>query len=363
MSSAGDTPPNWSRALERLTALQPVKRGSLPTTTLIHNPPFRLLHYPPPTDAPRPTRQPVLLVYSLVNRPDLLDMSPRRSVVRALIAAGFPVYLVDWGYPLDADRCLDLEDYVTDFLQRAVQATLRHAGVDENPGLTLVGVCQGGTLSLCLAALHPQGINRLALLGTPIDFHAVRHPLGQLAGLVPPCTDQAPDNIPGACLSLAFTSLKPVDLLVRRYRKLERFESADSSELEEFLQIEAWMYDCPDQPGRMFHRFIHDFYRDNRLVRDELLLDSRLVRLSALTMPVLNVFAVDDHLVPAPMSQALAAKLPAEVYHECPLPGGHLGIFLSERSRQLWLPALLRFSGSTGRDTSAGHGVACSHSG
>jgi len=359
MNSAGDNPPNWSRALERLTALQPVKRGSLPATILLNSPPFRLLHYPPPTDAPTPIRQPVLLVYSLVNRPDLLDISPRRSVVRALIAVGYPVYLIDWGYPLDADRHLDLEDYVTDFLPRAVQATLRHAGVGESPGLTLIGVCQGGTLSLCLAALRPPGIRRLVLLGTPIDFHAVRHPLGQLAGLVPPCADQTPDNVSGACLSLAFTSLKPVDLLVRRYRRLERFESADISELEEFLQVEAWMYDCPDQPGRMFHRFIHDFYRHNRLIRDELMLGSRPVRLSELTIPVLNVFALDDHLVPAPMSRALAARVPAESYHECQVPGGHLGIFLSESSRRLWVPALVRFTEATAQDTGGCSGITC----
>lgn len=342
MSDPNNRQPDLAKALARLDALQPVQRGTLTGITLIDQPPFRLKHFPTPPDISPPFRQPLLLVYSLVNRPDLLDLSLRRSMVRALMHAGFPIYLVDWGYPLDADRFLDLEDYVDGFLKPAVTMTLRHAGATEEHGLILTGICQGGTLSLCLAARHQRGIGGLALFGTPIDFHAVRHPLGLLADLLPATPDNHPDNIPGSSLSLAFTSLKPVDLLLRRYRKLARFDTACAEELEEFLRIEAWMYDCPDQPGRMFHRFIQDFYRDNRLIRDTLEVGNETVRLSNLAMPILNVYATDDHLVPAAMSRALSFSASTSLYRECVVPGGHLGLFLSARSQRRWLPEIIR---------------------
>ena len=38
--------------------------------------------------------------------------------------------------------------------------------------INLIGVCQGGVLSLCHAALHPEKVRNLVLTVTPIDFHA-----------------------------------------------------------------------------------------------------------------------------------------------------------------------------------------------
>ncbi len=326
----------WSAALRSCTELQPVPRGTLAGDTLVERPPFSLIRYRPPASLPPPHRRPLLLVYSLVNRPDLLDLAPGRSLAFDLLAAGFPVYQVDWGYPLDADRGLDLEDYVPDFLGRAVDATLVDAGVDT---LVLAGVCQGGTLALCHAAVRPRGISHLVTLATPVDFHVEPNPLSQLALTLPP-PGRRRDNVPGDLLSAAFAALKPADLMVRRYRALPDLAD-DPARLEEFLRMEAWMYDCPDQPARMFHRFVADFYQDNRLADGTLVLDGRAVSLHSLKMPVLNILARDDHLVPAPAAKALGRFIPRRRYRECVLPGGHLGVFLSSRNRRTYLDRLV----------------------
>jgi hypothetical protein len=42
---------------------------------------------------------PVLVLYAPVNRFHIMDISPDRSVVRALLSRGLDVYLLDWGYP------------------------------------------------------------------------------------------------------------------------------------------------------------------------------------------------------------------------------------------------------------------------
>ena len=46
-------------------------------------------------------------------------------------------------------------------------------------------------------------------------------------------------------------------------------------------------------------------------------------------MPILNVMASDDHLVPAAASQALAFITPDSTYTEYFIPGGHVGIFVT----------------------------------
>ena len=42
---------------------------------------------------------PLLLVFALINRPEIFDLHPGRSLVEFLIDEGFDVFLVDWGYP------------------------------------------------------------------------------------------------------------------------------------------------------------------------------------------------------------------------------------------------------------------------
>jgi polyhydroxyalkanoate synthase subunit PhaC len=36
--------------------------------------------------------------------------------------------------------------------------------------INLLGVCQGGTFSLCYAALHPEKVANLIAMVTPVDF-------------------------------------------------------------------------------------------------------------------------------------------------------------------------------------------------
>jgi len=45
---------------------------------------------------------PVLLVFALINRPDVFDLRPGHSFVEHLLEEGFDVYLLDWGVP---DEC------------------------------------------------------------------------------------------------------------------------------------------------------------------------------------------------------------------------------------------------------------------
>ena len=58
-------------------------------------------------------------------------------------------------------------------------------------------------------------------------------------------------------------------------------------------------------------------------------LSGRQVDLKSITAPVLNVFALDDHIIPPDCSRAIGAKISSTGYTEIPLPGGHVGLFVS----------------------------------
>ncbi len=86
---------------------------------------------------------PLLLVFALINRPEIFDLRPGSSLVEYLIDEGFDVFLVDWGYPDEEDADMGLDEYVCDELEWAVRETLRASGAEE---LSLMGWCIGATL-------------------------------------------------------------------------------------------------------------------------------------------------------------------------------------------------------------------------
>lgn len=64
---------------------------------------------------------PLLIVFSLVSRSYILDLTPGNSFIEKLLAAGFDVYLLDWGIPDERDAGNQLEDYTDDYLPAGIR--------------------------------------------------------------------------------------------------------------------------------------------------------------------------------------------------------------------------------------------------
>ncbi len=99
--------------------------------------------------------------------------------------------------------------------------------------------------------------------------------------------------------------------------------------MENFLRMEKWIFDSPDQAGEAFRQFIKDFYQGNKLVKGGLEIGGHEVHLGNITMPVLNVFAEQDHLVPPSASRVLGEHVGTEDYTQIAFRGGHIGIYVS----------------------------------
>jgi len=330
--------------LRRAHALSPVQVGTEPRERFFEAAPMSITRYRSET-ADRPG-SPLLVVYSMINRPYLLDLQPRRSVVRQLARAGFDVYLLDWGEPEAADRFLGLDDYIANLLHRAVLAVCAEHGTD---AVHLMGICQGGTLSTCYAATHPERVRTLANVAAPIDFHTAGNTLGELVrGVDIDTLIELYGNVPGAALNAIFTALKPFRILDQRYMELPKL-SGDPESLADFLRMEQWMYDSPDQPGEAFRAFVRECYQQNRLVRGELMLAGDRVDLGRIAMPVFNAYATEDHLIPPAASRALEQRIGTSDYRELALPGGHLGLFVSAAARRRLYPEYAAWAKERGR--------------
>jgi polyhydroxyalkanoate synthase len=282
-------------------------------------------------------KRPLLICYALVNTPYMVDLQSDRSLVRNLLAQGEDVYLIDWGYPDQADRWLTLDDYINGYLNRSVDAVAKHCGVD---AINLLGICQGGAFSLCFASMHPDKVRNLITMVTPVDFHTSDNMLSHWTRDMD--VDLFVDtlgNVPADLMNWCYLTLKPVRLFQQKYIGLVDILD-DKHELENFLRMEKWIFDSPDQAGEAFRQFIRDFYQGNKLVKGGLVIGDQPVDLANVTMPVLNIFAEQDHLVPPSASRVLGDHVGTSDYTQLAFRGGHIGIYVSGRAQREVPPAI-----------------------
>jgi polyhydroxyalkanoate synthase len=282
-------------------------------------------------------KTPILIVYALVNRPYMVDLQDDRSMVRNLLAQGEDVYLIDWGYPDLADRWLTLDDYINGYIRRSVDAVAKHAGVDK---INLLGICQGGAFSLCFTAIHPDKVRNLITMVTPVDFHTPDNMLSHWnRGLDVDLFVDTVGNVPADLMNFCYLTLKPIRLNQQKYIGLIDILD-DKVELENFLRMEKWIFDSPDQAGEAFRQFIRDFYQGNKLVNGGLMIGEHEVDLKNIRLPVLNIFAEQDHLVPPSASRPLKDLVGTKDYTQLAFRGGHIGIYVSGRAQREVPPAI-----------------------
>jgi|LakMenEpi03Aug12_release.lakeMendotaPanAssembly.Ray.scaffolds.fasta_scaffold19440_6 polyhydroxyalkanoate synthase len=331
------------KGIENLSNLteEDIQIGVTPKEAIYQEDKIVLYRFKPVVE--HPLAIPVLIVYALVNRPYMVDLQADRSLVANLLKLGIDVYLIDWGYPTRSDRWLTLDDYLNGYINNCVDVIRERHHL---PKINLLGVCQGGTFSLCYAAIYPEKVKNLIVMVAPVDFHQPETLLNARGG----CTigAEAVDidlmvdalgNIPGDFLNLEFLMLKPLQLSYQKYLDMpEIMESEDK--LVNFLRMEKWIFDSPDQAGETYRQFLKDFYQGNKLIKGEIVIGDRAVHLSNLTMPILNLYAEKDHLVAPASSLALGDYINNEDYTVKSFPVGHIGMYVSGKVQRDLPPAI-----------------------
>lgn len=318
-----------ARGIDALAGVSGVNLGTAPKDAVYSQDKLVLYRYRASDAAPPAktrVRVPVLICYALVNRPYMMDLQPDRSLIRRLLDRGLDVYLIDWGYPDGADRYLEISDYVLRYLPKCVDVVSETSGCD---AINLLGVCQGGTLSLCYAALHPRRVRNLITMVTPVDFRTPDNLLTKWTEHIDlERFASTTGNVPGDMLNALFLSLMPFRLTSQKYVDLMDHID-DPKALENFLRMEKWIFDSPDQPGEMFRQFMQWFVKENRLAKGTLTIGGRNVDLKQVKAPVLNIYASQDHLVPPSASKPMGKLLGTRDYTTHEFKGGHIGIYVS----------------------------------
>jgi len=284
---------------------------------------------------------PLLVVFSLISRSYILDLTPGNSFIEQLLGAGFDVYMIDWGEPDERDAHNRLEDYADDYIPAAVERVRELSGCDE---VNLFGYCFGGDLTLLYAAHHPDApLRSLTVLATPVDF---RHmgPMGDLfrvGGLEVDEVVGEDGNVPPSVVVQGFKTLTPTAEVTRYVTLWERLWNDEY--VASYQAMTGWSDDHIPFPGAAARETVQMLVRDNGMVTDRLSVGGDPVHLSDIRVPLLTVRANKDHIVPPESSAPLIDLVGSADKHELRLDAGHMGLVVGRTAARTTVPTIIDF--------------------
>jgi polyhydroxyalkanoate synthase subunit PhaC len=282
-------------------------------------------------------RVPLLLIYSLIKRPFILDLQPGRSVVEYLVKQGFDVYLIDWIPPRAGDKDHGFDEYVNTDIANAVRAIQIYTGIEQ---ISILGYCFGALLGLMYSALHSGNVKNLVTLTIPLDTSPRKLPIEHLtAAMTSRSAQMIVDmygNAPAWMMYSFFNTLAPTHHLLDKFVGAYRTNSKRPGYLDTFTLFERWLHSDVPMAGRLFLE-TSEMWRENSLLKGTMKIGESIADLARVTMPLLNVIGDHDDIVNPMSSEPLPELVSSEDKQNLHYPTGHMGAAISADSlKRLW---------------------------
>ncbi len=257
---------------------------------------FELLHFQPAGETVRET--PFLFVPPWINKYYILDLQPRKSMVRWLLEQGHNVFLVSWINPDEDLAEATLDDYLLDGALEAVNRVCEESGSSK---VNLAGYCIGGTLLYVLlghlAGRKDSPVSSCTFFASQADFSDA----GDLMALTSEKTvNQLADRMQGDgylsadSMAASFDMLRSADLywhfVIRHYYLGEDLGKFD---------LLFWNADSTRMPACLHEQYLRWFYVENRLAKGELEAAGGRIDLASIMVPTYHVATAEDHIAPA----------------------------------------------------------------
>jgi len=270
----------------------------------------------------------------------IADLAAGHSLVAALRDAGIGrLFMTDWRSASAEMRFLGIDEYLED-----LNVLVDHVG-----GLVdLIGLCQGGWLSLVYAGRFPAKVRKLVMAGAPVDIAARQSRLSAMAEATPLVMFQSLVNLgDGRVIGRNIEKFWGNDTDANGIREsLQTLQPIGSTE---FTQLEAvfrnWNSWTIDLPGAYYLEVIEKLYRRNELATGSLVALGQKIDLSRLRLPMFLLAGSADEVV-APEQLLAVERLvgtpPEYIRHEV-APCNHLGLFMGRRTLEENWPKIVRW--------------------
>lgn len=273
---------------------------------------------------------PVVLVPSLVNRSDILDLLPDRSLLRWLAAQGFDTYLLDWGTPAEDEGQESMDRLLQDRLIPALEFLQKKS--------LLLGYCMGGLFSAAASVLRPDLIRGCVMLATPWNFHdekgALKARLSLMKPMALPYMKQY-SRLPESWMQAVFATLDP-EGSIRKFSSFARMPE-DDPRVPMFVAVEDWLNDGLDLPAGVAMTCMEEWYERNLPFRGEWAVAGKVISAGAIAAPTLVVAAKDDRIVPLDSALAFADQRLKGDRLVCAT--GHVGLLAGKKAvSDIWKP-------------------------
>jgi poly(3-hydroxyalkanoate) synthetase len=274
--------------------------------------------------------RPVLIVapYALHDAA-IADLAPGHSLVQTLRASGCSeLFLIEWKSATNETRSNTI-----DSLLSALNIAVGELG----ERVSVVGICQGGWLSLVYALRFPSKVRRLALAGAPIDTSAARSGFSCAHSVSRLFVEELIRSGDGRVLGRQTAALWPreTDEASRLVASLQLEGSPDSDENHAAADLfRRWDRRTLDLPGPYYRQVYRWLYCENRLAEGGFEALGRRVDIEELECPLFLLAGEDDVIAPPAQAFAAVSHLASRrnAVETALAPCGHLGLFLGRRT-------------------------------
>jgi len=315
----------WANVVKLLSEPEP-KVGQTPRTEVWRKNKSVLWHYPAKQ---KKYEIPLFFVYSLFNKPYILDIDPKKSVIKNLTDMGYEVYLLDWGTPGYEDKKIGIDTYVDKYLKTAVKRAIRHSEAEE---ITLVGYCLGGTIASIYASVAEEPIKNLIVATVPIDFSTFVGPEKWAEGLRN--GDFNIDHfldvygvVPPKYVEMMFRAVGAPIYFTNYTMLLNR--AHDHRYVEKWRRMNKWTLDQVPFAGEAYKQFANELVKGNKLVKGEFMVGKRAADLKNIRANLFVVSGSRDNLVLEEQSKPIMDLVTSEDKTYVCVESGHVGLALS----------------------------------
>jgi poly(3-hydroxybutyrate) depolymerase len=284
---------------------------------------------------------PALLCTPLsLHRPSLADLAAGHSLVAALRGAGIDrLFMTDWRSASADMGFLGIDDYLADL----------NVLVDSVGGrVDLIGLCQGGWLSLVYAGRFPAKVRKLVMAGAPIDIAAGQSRLSEIAEATPMIMFQSlvglgNGRVIGHNIAKFWGNDTEASNISESLQTLQPIGSPGFTRLEAiFKNWNSWTIDLP---GTYYLEVIEKLYKRNELAGGNFVALGQKIDLSRLQLPMyLLAGSADDVVAPDQLLavERLVATQPEHLRHDI-APCNHLGLFMGRQTLEEYWPRIARW--------------------
>ncbi|MEH7118826.1 alpha/beta fold hydrolase [Neobacillus vireti] len=315
----------WANMFKVLSEPEP-KTGITPRDEIWRKNKSVLWHYPAKQ---KKYEIPLFFIYSLFNKPYILDIAPKVSVIEALTNMGYEVYLLDWGSPGYEDKQNGIDTYIEKYLQTAVKRAIRHSGA---PEITLIGYCIGGTIASIYASIAEEPIKNLIVATVPIDFEPFMGPDKWAEGL-----REGDINLEGFIDAYGIIPPKLVEGMFRtigspiyftNYTNL-LYRAHDSNYVDKWRRMNKWTLDQVPLAGEAYRQLANDFFKENKLVKGEWMVGNKRVDLKNIRANLFVVSGSRDNLVHEDQSKPIMDLVSSQDKTYITVETGHVSLALT----------------------------------